>query len=84
MELVSYHISVRNSELGKSRSESGASFKCLSPSVDDVAIHNRWPVSVDYGGALQEADRRKRDVVGRAPDRTLHQFYRPGSPPSWK
>lgn len=71
---ASYHISARNSKLGKSRSESGASFKCLSPSVEDVSIHNRGSVSVDQGRSLQEADWRERNIVGGALDSTLHQF----------
>jgi hypothetical protein len=67
-----YHISARNSELGESRSESGAPFTRLSPGVPHITIHNRDPVAVDHRRALQEADWCERDVVCRALHPTLH------------
>lgn len=67
-----YHISSANSQLGKRRSESSASFKRLSPSVLDITVHNRGSISVNKCWTLQEADWRQRNIVCGAPDHTLH------------
>ena len=74
-KVSTYHISTRNSKLGKSRSKFSATFKGVFPGVLDITVHNRRFIIVDQCWPLQEADGREWGVICRASNHTLHWIW---------
>ena len=68
------HIEGRKTDtkLRNGRSKFDAALVCLGPRVGNVTGDKRKSVAVNDGGAVQEADWSERNVVGRAPDTSLH------------
>lgn len=61
-------------EVGESRGEADATVTCLVPRVPNITIHDGGSAAEDNGGSLKEADRRKRDVIRRAPNCSFHVY----------
>jgi len=69
---VAYHVSAGDAEL-RERGRSGeAPLSRLAPRELPVAGDDGHPVTVHERGALQEAQRRERHVVGCAPHGSIH------------
>lgn len=72
----------RDAECSESGGEAQAAAPCLPPGARrgaEARGHDGWPVGVDHGGALKEADGRQGRVVGGAQHGAFH--HRRGARP---
>jgi len=67
------HMTRRNTELRNGGSEFDASLMSLRPCVGDIVVDDGEFVTVNNGGALQEADWSERNIVSVALDSTFHR-----------
>lgn len=71
---TTYDVVAGETEVGESRGKTDATVTCLLPSILNFTIHNGGSAAEDNGGSLEEANRRKRDVICRALDCSFHLF----------
>jgi len=70
VSFFTYHIAARHAEVGDERGrQADAPAPHLAPRAPPLPVNHRGASPVHGRGALDEADRRQRRVVGRAPHR---------------
>lgn len=80
-ERTPHHITAREAEAGGERGRhTDAPVPRLPPGMPPLPVHHGGAHPVDGRGALDEADRRQRRVVGRAPHRARCPPGTPGAP----